>query len=52
MKIVKTMAEKDYHKTIFLFTTIFANNQASFELMENYDYHKKTKHILLKYHKT
>ena len=52
MKIFKTIAQEDYTKKIFFHTSIFANNEAAVELMENYEYHQKTKYILLKYHKT
>ena len=50
--ILETVIEEGYPKTISPPTTIFADNQGAVKLTENPEYHRKTKHIPIKYHKT
>ena len=49
--ILETTLEEGYPKTISPHTTIFAYNQGVVKLTENPEYHRKTKHIPIKYHK-
>ena len=50
--ILDIVLEDGYPKTISPPTTIFADNQGAIKLTENPEYHRKTKHIPIKYHKT
>ena len=52
LKILEILVEEGYPKTIFPPTTIFADKQGAVQLTKNPEYHRKTKHILIKYHKT
>ena len=52
LKILQTVVEEGYPKTISPSTTIFADNQGAVKLTKNLEYHRKTKHIPIKYHKT
>lgn len=50
--ILETVIEDGYPKTISPSTTIFADNPGAVKLTKNPEYHRKTKHIPIKYHKT
>ncbi len=50
--ILDTTLEDGYPKTVSPPTIIFADNQGAIKLTENPEYHRKTKHISIKYHKT
>lgn len=50
--ILDTTLEDSYPKTISPPKTIFANSQGVIKLTESPEYHRKTKHISIKYHKT
>ena len=50
--ILDIVLKDGYPKTISPPTTIFANNQGAIKLIENPEYHRKTKLIPIKYHKT
>lgn len=50
--ILKTVIKDGCPKTISPPTTIFANNQGAVKLTENPEYHRKTKHIPINFHKT
>lgn len=50
--ILDTILEDGYPKNISPPTAIFADNQGAIKLTENPEYHRKTKHIPTKYHKT
>ncbi len=50
--ILETVIEDGYPKTISPPKTIFADNQGAVKLTENPEYHRKAKHIPIKYHKT
>lgn len=46
------VVKEGYPKAISPPTTIFANYQKAVKLTKNPEYHRKTKHIPIKYHKT
>lgn len=50
--ILDIILEDGYPKTISPPTTTFADNHGAIKLTENPKYHRKTKHIPIKYHKT
>lgn len=50
--VYKTVNEDGYPRTIAPPTLIHADNQGAIKLTENPEYHRKTKHIPIKYHKT
>lgn len=52
LEILKIVIEDGYLKTISSHITIFANNQEVVKLIKNFQYHRKIKHIPIKYHKT
>lgn len=50
--VLETIQEGRYPRTIAPPTVIYADNQGAIKLTENPEYHRKTKHIPIKYHKT
>lgn len=52
IRVFETVKEKGYPHTIALPTVIYANNQGAIKLTKNPEYHRKTKQIPIKYHKT
>ena len=50
--MLEIVLENGYPRTIAPPTTIYADNQGAIRLTENPEYHRKTKHIPIKYHKT
>lgn len=50
--VLKAVLEDGYPRTIAPPTVIHADNQGAIKLTENPEYHRKTKHIPIKYHKT
>ena len=52
LEILDTTLKDGYPKTVLPPTTIFADNQGAIKRTENPEYHWKTKHIPIKYHKT
>lgn len=49
---MKTVLKDGYSYTIAPLITIYADNLGVIRLTKNPEYYKKTKHILIKYHKT
>lgn len=49
---LETIIEEVYSKTVSPPTTLFADNQGGVKIMENLECLRKSKHILIKYHKT
>lgn len=52
LRVLETIKEDKYLKTVFSPIHIFAINQEVIKLTSNLEYHQKTKHILIKYHKS
>ena len=50
--VLETLEEDGYLKTISPPRRIFADNQGAIKLTSNPEYHQKTKHIPIKYHKS
>ena len=50
--VLETIEEDGYLKTVSPPTRIFADNQGAIKLTSNPEYHRKTKHIPIKYHKS
>ncbi len=48
LEVLETVIEESYPKTVSPPTTIFADNQGAVKLTENPEYHRRTKHILIK----
>ena len=49
---METIKEDGFLKTVAPPTLIFAENQGDIQLTSNPEYHRKTKHIPIKYHKS